>query len=91
MATRYITGSNKDSNCRVESEIRSVCGQFGKLRKQEVHDHITAGTHTYWSRATGVPDARVSARGSGPDRYIQTDADRHARNNLVNLPNCTPR
>ena len=91
MVTRYITGSSKDSDCRAESEIKSVCGQFGQLRKQDVHDHITAGTHVYWSRATGVPDARVSARGSGANRYIQTDADRHARNNLVNLPDCARR
>lgn len=91
MAIRYITGSNKNSNCRDESEIIGVCGDFGYLRKQEVHDQIKAGAHSYWSRAPGVPDARVSARGSGPNRFIQTDADRHARNNLVNLPDCPRR
>jgi len=91
MAIRRITGSSKDSNCHAESEIIGLCGGFGHLRKQVVHDHIKAGTYTYRSSAPGVPDARVSARGSGPNRYIQTDADRHARNNLVNLPDCTSR
>jgi hypothetical protein len=85
---RYIERSRKTADCRQESEIIGVCGDFGSLTKQQVHDQIRRGDWHYFSRAPGVPDARVRAVGYGPDRYIQTDADGLAANNLVNLPNC---
>jgi len=76
------------ANCRRESEIIGVCGDFGYLSKQQVHDEIRQGDWNYFSRAFGVPDAPVRAVGHGPDRYIQTDADGLAANNLVNLRDC---
>lgn len=87
---RYITRSHKEKDCRDESEIIGVCGDFGYLTKQQVHDHIKLGSWMYYSRASGVPDAKVHARGEGPTRYIQTEADDKAANNLVNLPDCQP-
>lgn len=93
MATRYIKSSYKKSGCTRESEIIGVCGDFGSqryLRKQDVHDHIKSKSHTYYSRASGENDALVLAKGSGVDRYIQTEADDSAKNNLVNLPDCSP-
>ena len=85
---RYINRSRKESGCSRESEILGVCGDFGYLPKQQVHDDIKAGSWIYFSRAPGVPDARVHARGEGPNRYIQTEADGKAANNLVHLPDC---
>ena len=92
MATRYITHSRKD-NPKSESEIVGVQGNdadgsFSYLTKQTVHDHIKAGTHVYYSRASGATDARVYAAGSGEGRYIQTYADKTAKNNLMKLPDC---
>lgn len=85
---RYIERSRKTATCTQESEIIVVCGRFGHLTKQQVHDHIREGSWIYYSRAPGAPDARVRAMGNGPNRYIQTDADGLAANNLVNLPDC---
>lgn len=85
---RYINRSHKNRGCSSEAEIVGVCGDFGYRTKQQVHDDIKQGKWTYWSTAPGVPDALVQARGEGPNRYIQTEADGKAKNNLVNLPDC---
>jgi hypothetical protein len=85
---RYINHSRKNSDCSREAEIIGVCGDFGYLTKQQVHDDIKLGNWVYWSTAPGVSDALVHARGEGPNRYIQTEADGKAANNLVNLPDC---
>ena len=88
MATRYIVASRKRPGTSEERFIEGVCGEFGYLPKQSVHDHIRDGLHTYYSRASGVNDVLVRAMGSGADCYIQTDADKTKANNLVNLPDC---
>ncbi len=94
MATRYILKSRKERNCSSEKEIVGICGvevdgtDFPFYTKETIHDHIKSGLHVYWSRAAGVPDAKVFQAGAGADRYIQTDADLTRKNNLINLPDC---
>lgn len=53
----------------------------------DVVSDIDLGLHTYYVEETGVR-TRVQTKGTAPNKYIETTADRTDKNNLLNLGKC---
>ena len=93
MANRQVTNSHKDP----EGDIIGLCGPWYPTttglsyenRATIVH-HIDTGTHVYFVRVPGHGDVAVKAPTRYGRRYLTTHPDGTGRNNLDNLPTCTP-
>jgi hypothetical protein len=86
MTDRAVTKSGKDR----DGDITALCspGQSWSPRtKVSAISDIETGLHTYY---VPWPEGRTEIRVvKGPNgKYLRTDRDKTARNNLDDLPNC---
>ena len=87
MADRAVVQSGKDR----DGDIIALCNPgtaWSPRRKQDAIRDIETGTHTYhvpWQ--SGRTEIRVVNGTRG--KYLRTDRDSTARNNLDDLPDCS--
>lgn len=86
MADRRITGTGKNT----DGDIVSVCNHsvWGKATRAEAIRHIETGLHTYFVKQPGTTRSDVHVVDGPSGKYLRSDPDGSASNNLDNLPAC---
>ncbi len=86
MADRHVTHSGKDE----DGDITKLCNpgqQWSPRARQGAIADIETGIHTYYVQSSrGRSDIHVVIGPTG--KYLRTDPDGEAGNNLDELPNC---
>jgi hypothetical protein len=87
MAKRYVLKTGKDRN----GDITKLC-QLGqswspRLKADAIND-IETGTHEYWVNWSNSPETKIRVVSGPTGKYLRTDRDTTARNNLDDLPDC---
>lgn len=87
MAKRYVTATGKDR----DGDITKLCnsGQIWspRLKADAIRD-IEAGVHEYWVNWLHYPETKIRVVQGPNGKYLRTDRDGTARNNLDDLPDC---
>ena len=87
MAKRYVTATGKN----LDGDITSLCNSrmtWSPRGKWSAISDIENGYHEYWVNWANIPETQIHVAGTGPNRYLRTDADSTTRNNLDELPDC---
>ena len=87
MAKRYVRATGKNS----EGDITRLCNageSWSPRSKADAIGDIEGGVHEYWVNWANAPETRIRVVGSGSGKYLRTDRDSTARNNLDDLPDC---
>ena len=87
MAKRYVHKTGKDK----DGDITALCndGQiWSPRRKADAISDIENGLHEYWVPWKHYPETKISVVHGPNGKYLRTDRDTTARNNLDDLPNC---
>lgn len=87
MARREVSGTGKGNG----GEIRSPCkrGEHWSPRgAQGAIQDIETRQHAYYVSWPNGPTTDVHVVNGPTGKYLRTDRDNSARNNLLDLPNC---
>ena len=89
MANRQVTNAHRDA----QGDILGVCWKYGNglayTTRADVIADIESRTNGYVVEEE-APAVWVVVRTHNGVKYIATEADQISRNNLDNLPPCTP-
>jgi len=85
MADRQVLRSRKDK----DGDITALCGDgyWSPRLKADAISDIEKGLHTYHV-GTGVKRVEIRVVKGTSGKYLRTDPDKTARNNLDDLPDC---
>lgn len=86
MADRKVTKSGKDG----DGDITRLCnpGELWSPRsKASAISDIEGGIHTYYV-GSGIARTNIHVVNGPNGKYLRTDPDKSARNNLDDLPDC---
>jgi len=86
MADRRVTQSGKDQ----DGDITKLCNpnaSWSPRYKSGAISDIESGTHTYYVQDAGGRSDIIVVKGR-TGKYLRTDPDGRANNNLDNLPDC---
>ena len=84
---RYVTATRKDN----DGDITHLCstGAWWSPRpKQGAIDDIESGQYDYWVAWGGRSETQIRVVRGPTGKYLRTDRDATARNNLADLPDC---
>jgi len=87
MAKRYVHKTGKNS----QGDITKLChdGQYWSPRsKVDAIADIESGAHEYWVPWVNYPETKIRVVNGSTGKYLRTDRDSTARNNLDDLPDC---
>ncbi len=84
MADRKVTGTSKNS----DGDIIGLCGPWGTCTSEEAIADIDNGTHRYYVEDDAGNQADIHVVDDPDGRYLRTDPDASAADNLDNLPDC---
>ncbi|HEX8191287.1 MAG TPA: DUF3892 domain-containing protein [Allosphingosinicella sp.] len=87
MAKRYVTRTGKDRNGDITKLCQTGESWSPRLEADAISD-IEAGTHEYWVNWTQYPETKIRVVNGTNGKYLRTDRDSTARNNLDDLPDC---
>lgn len=85
--SRQVKATRKDNN----GNITHLCnaGQWwSPISSAEVIRHIESGLYRYYVQIGVYQEVDIHVVGSGNSKYLRTDPDSTATNNLDELPNC---
>ena len=88
MAKRQVTCINKADRPNPWERIRNIGGAWGKRDQQSAVRDIESRLHTYYVRRNGHEVEVVVAVSRYGNKYLKTEADGEAPNNLLALPEC---
>ena len=87
MAKRYVRKTGKDK----DGDITKLCnnGDYWspRLKADAIHDSEN-GLHEYWVPWANSPETKIRVVKGPTGKYLRTDRDATARNNLDDLPDC---
>lgn len=86
MADREVDSTGKDD----DGDISSLCGTgtWSPRAKADAIDDIEGGSHTYYVSWSDVEPTKIHVVDGPTGKYLRTDRDDTARNNLLDLPDC---
>ncbi len=83
---RWVARTNKDENGVIVA-LCSPGASWSPRSKAAAIQDIESGNYRYYVKWTDKT-TEVKVVGSGANRYLRTDRDTTARNNLADLPAC---
>lgn len=87
MAKRYVRGTGKDLNVNITKLCNDTDAWSPRLKADAIYD-IEHGVHEYWVPWLNVAETQIKVVNGPTGKYLRTDRDTTARNNLDDLPNC---
>lgn len=87
MARRRVTHTGKDRN----GDITSLCAHgegWSPRKKWDAIQDIESGANSYYVRWQDSKETEIRVVNGSTGKYLRTDRDNTARNNLDDLPDC---
>lgn len=87
MAKRYVRQSGKDR----DGDITRLCNSgeaWSPRGKADAIRDIEGGIQEYWVNWANAPETKIRVVSGTNGKYLRTDRDATARNNLDDLPDC---
>ena len=87
MAKRYVRATGKNG----QGDITRLCNSseaWSPRSKADAINDIDYGYHEYWVNWLNYPETKIRVVNGPNGKYLRTDRDATARNNLDDLPDC---